>query len=127
MAGALTNRGRGNGKTVGRLRHRVKIQRLDESTRDASGQVVPTWVDVATVFASVEAVGGREMLASGQVQADTTYRVCMRHREDVGPKNRLIWVTSKPANKVLNLTAAPPTVGVGNSLELVCVEENTGG
>jgi SPP1 family predicted phage head-tail adaptor len=126
MPGALTNRGRGNAKTVAALRHRVTIQVLDESTRDESLAVVPAWVDVATVWASVEAIGGREQLASGQVQADTTYRVCMRHREDVTAKNRLVWLTSKPANKVLNVTAAPPTVGTGNSLELVCVEEVAG-
>jgi head-tail adaptor len=47
----------------------------------------------------------------------------MRHRTDVTPGMRLVWLTSKPANKVLNIEAAPPTVGAANSLELVCVEE----
>ena len=123
MAGALTNRGRGNGNTVGRLRHRVRIERLDESTRDASQAVVPTWVTTATVWASVEPIGGREAMVNGQVQANATHRVVMRHREDVTAKERLVWLTSKPTGQLLNIERVAPAVGVGNSLELMCVRE----
>lgn len=127
MAGGPLSRKSPRGpKTIGKLRHRVKIQRLDESVRDVSGAVVPTWVDVATVWASVGPVGGKELFANGQVQANVTHKVEMRHREDVTTKNRLVWVTSKPAGQVLNVVAAPPTVGSGNSLELMCVREETG-
>lgn len=123
MAGALTNRGRGNTRTVGRLRHRVRIERLDESTRDASGAVVPNWVTLATVWAAIEPVGGRESLVNGQVQADATHRVLLRLREDVTAKERLVWLTGRPANQVLNIERVAPAVGVGNSLELMCVRE----
>jgi SPP1 family predicted phage head-tail adaptor len=124
--GPLTSRGGGqNRKTVGRMRHRVTIQRVDESTRDVAGAVVPAWVAVDTVWASVEPVSGREIFASGQVQANVTHRVVIRHREDVTAKNRLVWVTSKPAGQVLNIVAAPPEVGCGNSIEIMCVREET--
>lgn len=123
--GPLSTRPGANRKTVGKLRHRVTIQRLDESTRDASGAVVPAWVNVATVWASVEPVSGRELFASGQVQANVTHRALIRHREAVTAKNRLVWVTSKPAGQVLNIVAAPPDVGAGNSIEIMCVREET--
>ena len=126
MAGPLTDRNRRNAKTVGKMRHRVKIQVLDEANRDDSRAVVPRWTDVATVWASVEPVAGKEMFANGQVQANVTHRVLIRHREGVTAKNRLIWLTSKPANMVLNIVAAPPDVGTGNSIELMCVCEETG-
>lgn len=131
MAGPLSTRRADRNKTIGRLRHRVTIQKqADTPERDASGAEVEAWEDVlnangnpVTVWADVVAVSGAEQMRNGQVQANTTYKVTMRHREDVTPKHRLIWVTSKPAGKVLNVVAVPPTVGAGNSLELVCVEE----
>lgn len=128
MAGPLSQRRPERAKTVGVMRHRVTIQRKASSPeRDASGAEVETWESVsgvATVWASVEPVGGAEMMRNGQVQASTTYKVTVRHRDGITPDMRFVWVTSKPANKVLNITAAPPTVGAGNSLELVCIEEN---
>lgn len=124
MSGPLSNRRPERRKTIGRLRERVTIQKLgDTPERDASCAEIAVWEDVATVWASVEAVSGGEMMRNGQVQANTTYLVKIRHREGVTPKHRLIWVTSKPADKVLNIKAAPPTTGAANSLELVCVEE----
>jgi SPP1 family predicted phage head-tail adaptor len=123
MAGPLNSRRPTRETTVGQLRHRVTIQRLDESTRDAAGQVVPAWVDVATVFAAVVPVSGRELFASQQVQANVTHKVTMRHREGVTPKQRVVWVTSKPANMVLNVVSVLPTVGAANSLELMCLHE----
>lgn len=125
MAGPLANRNRRNAKTIGGLRQRVTVQRLDESIRNEAGAVVPTWVDVATVWASVEPVGGNEAMTNGQVQVNVTHRVVMRHREDLTAKHRLIWVTSKPANMVLNVDNVAPSVGVANCLEVMCVREET--
>jgi SPP1 family predicted phage head-tail adaptor len=122
MAGPLNQRRPTRGETAGGLRHRVRIEaRPDAPLRDASGAEVESWAAVATVWAAVEPVGGREMLRNGQVQAENRYRVTIRHRGDVTPRHRLIWLTN--ANKVLNIEAAPPTVGGANRLELVCREE----
>ena len=126
MAGPLTNRGGANRKTVGKLRHRVRVERLDETARDESGAVVPTWVEVATVWASVDPVGGREALINGQVQANVTHLVLMRLRDDVTAKNRLIWLTGpggSTAPQTLNIDRVGPAVGSANSLELMCVRE----
>lgn len=126
--GPLTSDGTRRGprqKRVGDLRHRVKIQRLDQSTLNEFREPVDAWIEVATVWASVEPLVGKEFFASGVVQANATHRVIMRHRADVTPKHRLIWVTSQPANKVLNIAPLLPTVGAGNSLELWCVEEQS--
>jgi SPP1 family predicted phage head-tail adaptor len=124
--GALSNRPGANRKTIGRLRHRVKIQVLDESTRDASGQVVPLWVDAATVWATVDPLSGKEIFASSQVQANVSHRVVTRALASFSltPKNRLIWLTN--ANQVLNVVAVLPTVGTANSLEIWCLREESG-
>lgn len=129
MAGPLNSDGSRRGprsKGIGDLRHRVRIDSLDENARDESGAVVPVWVEVATVWASVEPVGGRESLINGQVQANVTHLVLMRLRDDVTAKNRLIWLTGpggSTAPQTLNIDRVGPAVGSANSLELMCVRE----
>ena len=56
---------------AGSLRHRVTIQRY-ELVVDEYGAPLrrESWKDVATVWASVDAVSGREFFAPHQVQAD---------------------------------------------------------
>lgn len=124
MAGSLkSGRRRGpRNKTVGELRERVTVQKLaDDLDRNESGAEIAAWEAVATVWASVEPLGGTEFFASGQVQANATHRVVMRYRAGVTPKNRLVWVTG--GNKVLNVESVGEAVGVGNSLEIMCVRE----
>lgn len=127
MPGPLASRGGrgGRNKTVGKLRERVRIERLSVNpSRDAAGAEIEAWETVDTVWASVEATGGTEFFASGQVQANATHKVTVRHRDDVTPKNRLIWVTN--GDKVLNVESVNESVGggsSGNSLEIMCVRE----
>ena len=51
----------------GMLRHRVTLQRFQQG-QDAYGGPVETWEDVAIVWASLEAMSGREYFASQQTQ-----------------------------------------------------------
>lgn len=121
MPGPLSNRRPSRTKTVGALRHRVTIQALTRADDGFGGRDNEAWVDVATVWADVVPVSGREAARNGGVQANATFRVTIRWRAGVAPKQRLVWVTN--GNKVLNIVSAPPAVGAANSIELGCVEE----
>lgn len=77
--------------SFGRHVHSVIIQSPVE-VKDAYGEAdITSWVDVATVFASVEPIGGREFFAAGQVQATTTHRVRCRYVAGVVPKYRVLF------------------------------------
>ena len=125
MPGPLSKKGWRAPKqsTIADLRHQVQVQRLDESQRDANLQVIPNWVPVVTLWARVEPVSGRELFASNQVQADVTHRVVMRPEVSVTAKMRLIWLTGPTGGNVLNVVTVLPTVGIANSLDLLCKEE----
>lgn len=74
---------------AGDLRHRVLIQ--DQVTaRDSDGVVHTTWVDVATVWASVEPLSAREFIQSGQTQAAVSARITIRFRPSLLPSMRLV-------------------------------------
>ncbi len=74
---------------AGKLRHRVLIQQ-QVTTRDDDGFSHTSWVDVATVWASVEPLSAREFIQSGQTQAAITARITIRYREGLLPSMRIL-------------------------------------
>jgi SPP1 family predicted phage head-tail adaptor len=73
---------------AGTLRHQVTIQSIT-STPDAYGGSVDSWIDVATVWASVEPLQGRELVAAQSVSAETTTKITMRYRSDITAAHRI--------------------------------------
>lgn len=74
----------------GELNQRVTLQRRAVGT-DAMGQASGAWTDVATVWARVLPLRGREFFAAAQVQQELSIKVTMRYRADVEPTMRLMW------------------------------------
>lgn len=73
---------------AGQYRHRVAIK--DKTvTRDSYGGEVITWSTVATVWADIRPIRGREYLEMDQSQADITHRVYLRYRPGIEPTMRL--------------------------------------
>lgn len=100
---------------AGMLRHRVTLQRFQQG-QDAYGGPVETWEDVATVWASLEAMSGREFFASQQAQSEVTQRIRIRYRPDVTADMRVIH-----NGKVFNIVAPLPD-NRGRELVLMCRE-----
>lgn len=75
---------------IGKLRQRVAIQNFI-ATRDSFGAEVPAWTDVATVWASVTPVSGKEYFASGQVNAEVSTKITLRYRSGITPKMRAVF------------------------------------
>ncbi|PHM46502.1 phage head closure protein [Xenorhabdus miraniensis] len=75
---------------AGRLRHRILLQHFVQITLP-SGQRRQEWQDVATVWAEVRHISGRELLASGAALSETTVRVWLRYRPDVTSAFRLVF------------------------------------
>jgi len=106
---------------LGPLRQRVNIQ-ARSATVDAFGQESETWATVATVWASVEPLSGRELLTAQQVQGETTHRVRMRYQAGVTTSTRLLFnLRPFDVRSVINKNEA------GVSLELLCTEGPTNG
>ena len=74
---------------AGRLDRRVTIQ-ARTLTRNAYGEQVETWADVATVWGEKNDLKGREFLAARQLSADITTRFRLRYRADVTVQHRLV-------------------------------------
>ena len=68
---------------AGRLRHRVTIQQPTEGAPNSYGETANTWSTLATVWALVQTMSGREGYYAAQVQPDASVQITMRYREDV--------------------------------------------
>ncbi len=72
----------------GKLRHRVQI-RQKQAIVDPDGYPTEGWAAVATVWAAVEPIAGREYFQAAAVQAEHQVRFTMRHRKDIAADMRL--------------------------------------
>lgn len=73
---------------IGKLRHRVTIQKLI-STPDGGGGSTKTWIDDATVWAAIEPLRGGERYVAQQIQSELTHKITMRYREGIKPQMRI--------------------------------------
>ncbi len=82
---------------------------------------VEKWSTVATVWAAVEPLRGREYFEAAAVQAETTTRIRVRHRNDITPGNRI-----QHGLVVYDVQAAIDKGGRQRELELMCREVAAG-
>lgn len=74
----------------GKLNQRVTLQQR-AAGEDAMGQANGAWQDVATVWAQVMPLRGREFFAAAQTQQELSIKVTMRYRAGVTPSMALLW------------------------------------
>lgn len=102
----------------GRLNTQVVIQVRPAARNATRARTRESWEDVATVWAEVLPLAGREGFAAKQVDSELTHRVVLRYRSDLTSRHRL-----KVGSAYLNIKGPPRNVGAaGAILELDCVE-----
>jgi len=102
-----------------KLKCRDKDQRVTLKARsvvkDAVGQDTITWSTLATVWAQVQALRGREFFAAAQTQQEHSIKVRIDYRADVDLTMRLEW-----RGQGYDITGVVP-VGRNDMLELICL------
>jgi head-tail adaptor len=84
------------------LRHRVNIRRSAE-VKTVSGGLEDQWSDVASVYAEVEGLNGRESLREHVLRGISFYQVRIRWREGLLPKDELSSAGSCFGGKPVNI------------------------
>jgi len=69
--------------------------------QDDYGAESIAWITVATVWAAIEPLAGRELIAAQAAQSETTGKIRIRFRSDVSPAMR-----GKFGEKIYNFLAA---------------------
>lgn len=63
---------------IGQKRHRLNIQAPAMTQDTTTGELVPTWTTIGTVWASIEPMRGRERLLGDQIAGETDTRIKVR-------------------------------------------------
>ena len=106
---------------IGKMRQRVTIQ-ARASTQSGTGQPTGAWSTVATAWASIEPLSGREQLAAQAAQSETTHRVTMRYRSGITTKMRISF-----GGRLFNITSVRSLEERGRVMILDCTEGQDAG
>lgn len=87
------------------LRHRVSVQQR-ATTRDSFGGQSTAWAEVAQVWAHIQPLNGRELVAAAAVQSDTTHAITVRYnpafaKPEDADKLRIVW-----NGRIFNISAS---------------------
>jgi len=108
---------------AGKLDQRVTIEQPVE-VRDADyGTMVKTWSPVATVWAAVEPLSGREFFLNQEQQSELTMRIRIRYSSLVAgitPKMRINF-----GGRMLQITAVMNLQQADDELQIMCAEWRT--
>lgn len=95
-----------------RLRYRITIQQ-QSATQDAFGEPVRTWTDVASVWAEILPLTGKELFAAQANQSQVDSKIVIRHRTGITAAMRILQSATE-----YNIEAVLPQQG--RELHLLC-------
>lgn len=76
---------------AGLRRQLVTLQQPANTTDPVTGEAIPNWTDVASVWAELQPLTSREQMRAKSVQSDTTHTLRIRYRMDVDTTWRVTW------------------------------------
>lgn len=101
---------------IGKLRHRITLLRQVNEVNDY-GASTQTWMMVATVWADVRPLSGREYFSAQQVQSEVTTQIWLRHIEGIKPTMKV-----KFGKREFEILSVLNTQERDVSLQLMCKE-----
>lgn len=87
---------------AGQLTKKITIQN-SISVIDSFGQDIPTWTTVATPYAKVDFLNGKEFFQAQQVNSEVTIKIKTRYRDGINTKTRILY-----GAKILNIVQIIP-------------------
>lgn len=106
---------------IGQFRHRVTIQKYTANL-DSFGQEVKEWVDICTVWASVEPLRGREFFRAQTIHAEVTTRITIRYKGGISPKMKVVF-----DGRCFDILSVINPEEKNKEIHLMCKESITGG
>lgn len=101
---------------AGELRQRITIQ-SKTVVQNSFGEEDITWTDLATVWAAVEPLRGREFLDGRMITAEITTRIRIRKMDGISPEMRVVF-----GSKIYDVIAVVHVEEREREIHLMCQE-----
>lgn len=105
-----------SGPRIGALRHRLRLEAPSYMADEGGGATV-TWNPVATLWAEVIPLSGREELRADGLQTVAKFEVRTRYRAGISPEMRFVF-----GGRVLEIQAVRDIEGRRRWLSCLCEE-----
>ena len=102
----------------GTLRHYVELQKRSH-TKGAHGTATEVWTTFRETYASIEPLGGRELLDARQVDARISHRIRLRYVEGFNAIGRILGA----GGRIFNVSAVLNKDERNHELEVLAEEE----
>jgi SPP1 family predicted phage head-tail adaptor len=90
---------------AGRLNHRIVLQSRS-STIDSVGGQATTWTPVATVWAQIQPLSGRELIAAQASQSEISHRITLRYQAAFADPQTVAAMRVVYGSRIFNIAAA---------------------
>lgn len=74
---------------IGKMRYRVTLQFPSDGVDDY-GNAIDEWADLATIWADIVPISGREYFSAQQAVSETQFKIYIRYLDGVSPKMRVV-------------------------------------
>lgn len=101
---------------IGRLRHRITLQK-QVNRLNQYGATITEWQDIATLWAEVRPLSGREYFSAQQIQSEISLQIWLRFQPEITPTMRV-----KHNKQYYEILAVINHQGRNRSLQLMCKE-----
>ncbi|QHB18274.1 phage head closure protein [Mannheimia pernigra] len=105
---------------IGKLRHCITLQQ-QINTQNDYGAFVTTWQNIATVWAEIKPISGRELNSANQTHAETTVQIWLRYLPNLDHTMRV-----KFSDRLFEIVAIQNWRELNRSLLLHCKELTNG-
>lgn len=97
--------------------HLIKIQKFVEVVDEYDTPLGSEWEDVATIWASVEPISGREYIMLQNTNSELTLRIKMRYRPGITSAMRV-----KYGERTFNIQSVIDYKELHREMHLMCIE-----
>lgn len=111
---------------IGQMNQRVTIQRRS-ATKDAYGQEIDSWIEVAEVWAHIRPIGGREKLRAFAIGSDLSHTVSVRYSAALLPPKTVDAWRIVFGSRIFNITASINIEEGNKTITFDCVEGSADG
>ena len=105
---------------AGGLRHRITIEK-PSYVRDSVGEPSLTWSAIGTVWADIQPVRARELIAGGKEKTEITHKVIIRYSSTLASQLdeacRILF-----GSRILSIVGVINTGERNQMIELACIE-----
>ena len=102
------------------LRNRVKLKKHINALNDYVATITH-WQTLATVWAEIKPISGREYFSVQQVQSEVTTQIWIRYRKDIEPTMRVTY-----QDKHYEIVSVLNYQGLNKTLQLMCKDWENG-